>query len=134
MFINWNWGTPMATTWGVQIDEYDQAVVPGVNDIGHWRVYGMRRAGSTLSARLDGAMVGSPELFGHAAGVETLGAEIDVSATGVDLDLGAQVHPGLPTNLWANADVAEIVAVGGSITTQDLNGLEGYLTTKYAIH
>jgi hypothetical protein len=57
-----------------------------------------------------------------------------VSAPGVDLTLGAQVHPGQPENFFGASDVAEIIAVGGSITTEDLNGLEGYLTKKYAIH
>jgi hypothetical protein len=134
MFVNHDPGVNGMPTWQVATDENDVVPGPSTNDIGRWRVFGVQRAGSVLSLRLDGPADASAEAFGQSVNSRMLPPNLDVSAPGTELTLGAQHHPGYPVNLPALADIAEVVAIEGPVATKDLNGLEGYLTTKYAIH
>jgi hypothetical protein len=135
LYVNSGPTVALVSAWTSQVDDGDFLLSQVAKDTGHWRVFGMQRTGMNLSLRLDGPTPGSMELFCHSDASKNLPPAIpSLSAAGVDLYLGGRVTPGNGGIMFALADIAEVVAVGGSITTQDLNGLEGYLATKYAIH
>jgi len=94
-----------------------------LND-GNPRLYGGRRTGGTnLEARINGAQVGAT----------VNPTAVDVSEVGYPLFIGAQITS---TNTVVEAlkgDVAEIVAVRGSLTTSELLELESYLRMKYGL-
>jgi hypothetical protein len=99
------WGQPPATSSG---NGYN-------NDTAH--VFAMQRVGTTLSVRVDGAQ----------AGTQAIGS----------VDLG---KPGGRLGGCENAqaqrlegDIAEVIAVKGTIAGGDLASLEGYLKARYAI-
>ncbi len=51
---------------------------------------------------------------------------VDVSASGIDVNIGQWNNGSL-----MNGDIAEMVAVKGSISNGDLSSLESYLKSKY---
>jgi hypothetical protein len=118
-----NYAFPSSTTAFVAQLEFGVAVstqATGLND-GAARVYGARRAGTTLETRLTG-------ILSNASTV----ASVDVSAPGQFLFIGGQsTSNGVIQAL--QGDVAEIVAVGGSVGSADLAKLEGYLKAKYGL-
>jgi hypothetical protein len=81
------------------------------------RNYGFRRTGTTLELRVQGA-VGSSK---------TEDGGIDVSAASTNVAIGDTVFG----NYALDGDIAEIVAVKGSISMQDLGALEAYFKSKY---
>ncbi len=84
------------------------------------RNYAFRRAGTTLDLRVNGASVASMTQVGT----------IDVSAAGINVYLGAD-----DTDTFArlDGDIAEIVAVKGTTSTQDLVTIESTLKAKYGL-
>jgi len=80
------------------------------------RSYGARRAGSTLEIRVQSVVATSVMQNGN----------VDVSASGTNAIIGqfmAQAH--------LNGDIAEMIAVKGSISMTDLSTLESYFKSKY---
>jgi hypothetical protein len=121
-----NFPIPSATTLGVQLEglpAYELgSSTTGVND-GNTRLYGGRRTGMILEARLNGALSAMSVLPA---------APLDLSAAGFPAFVGG--HPASGTVIQAlQGNVAEIVAVAGTITTADLTKLEKYLEAKYGL-
>jgi hypothetical protein len=90
----------------------------GYND-GAAHVFAMQRSGATFSVRLDGASVGS----------KAIGAGVDIGAS-------AGAHLGGIENATVqelSGEIAEVIAVKGTIGAADLAGIEGYLVGKYAL-
>lgn len=90
----------------------------GYND-GKFHIVGMRRTGTTLEARTDGASATKAN------------AVTDVSAVMSDVWIG-----GRGGNAYQQAlkgDIAEIIVVKGTVSDPNMASLEGYLKTKYAL-
>jgi hypothetical protein len=86
------------------------------------RLYGGRRTGGTaLEARINGAAVGAV----------VTPTTVNVSAVGVPLSLGLDEANG--ANQQLIGDIAEVVAIHGTLTTANLACLESYLMAKYAL-
>jgi hypothetical protein len=116
--------------YGGQIDENHTVFSSLGNDFGTWRVYGMVRHGSILTLRIDGAV--NSQLDFNADGGDDAAASINCSAVGRDVTLGAQVKD-FATLFDLGADLAEMIAVKGAVSPQDLATVETYLKSKYAI-
>ena len=121
-----NYPIPSATTFGVQLEGLPAYALgsptTGVND-GNTRLYGGRRTGMILEARLNGALSAMSVLPA---------APLDLSTAGFPAFVGG--HPASGTVIQAlQGNVAEIVAVAGTITTADLTKLEKYLEAKYGL-
>ncbi len=85
---------------------------------------GGRRTGNTLEIRVDG----------QSSGTLTDGSvAVDVSAAGANAAIGANGGNLSPEFQQLHGDVAEIVAVHGTLAPADLASLEQYLMTRYAI-
>ncbi len=86
---------------------------------------GARRTGSTLEIRVDGKVSGSMTNASVAA---------DVSAVGWSGNIGQNGYgtPGAE-NQQLHGDLAEEVAVRGSLTPEELSDLEGYLKSRYGL-
>ncbi len=82
------------------------------------RGYAFHRTGQTLELRVNGAQVGT----------KAQSSNIDVSVSGNDVFIGSNQNGG---NLRMNGDIAEIIAVKGSVSAQDLSSIEAYLKAKY---
>lgn len=82
------------------------------------RAYGFRRAGSTLELRVNGMALATKQQQGM----------VDVSAANQLGHIGAEGDAN-----WRrlNGDIAEIIGCKGSISTQDLGSVDGYLKMKY---
>ncbi len=80
------------------------------------RNYAFRRVGQSLELRVNGMQVTA----------QNQSSMIDVSASGVDVAIGQYMMSGL-----MDGDIAEMIAVKGSISNGDLAGLESYLKSKY---
>jgi hypothetical protein len=109
---------------GVQDDatHYIQSTAGGYND-NMPRIYGGRRVGTTLQARVNGTVVGqvseSPTI-----NVDAPGRAGIIGHNGYQLTAGFQALKG---------DVFEIVAIKGTISDADLAKLESYLRSKYGL-
>lgn len=79
-------------------------------------VFGMQRVGTTLTVRLDGAVVGTQVV-----------ASVDIGKHGGRL--GACENA---TAQRLEGDIGEVIAVKGVISAGDLAGIEGYLKARYA--
>jgi hypothetical protein len=107
-------------------DDGISAAIDGNNLIGYTanyrgstpRLYGFQRSGSTLSLRTNGAQVASQAQTGN----------VDVSANGEVAQIGD-----FQTNAPLDGDIAEVVAVKGAISSQDLTSLETFLKAKYGL-
>lgn len=90
------------------------------------RVIGLRRTGSILELRASGAAVGSSTYTKMS---------IDVSAPGIPLNIGATGGQGYPEASLSrlDGDICEVIAVKGSISANDLSGIEKYLAAKYKL-
>jgi hypothetical protein len=85
---------------------------------------------------------GSPRLYAvmRASGTETLrvnASQVASSTSSVDVtESGFNVEIGLMSSLPAAAldgDIAEVIAVKGTLSSTDLTNVESYLTTKYGL-
>ncbi len=127
-------GGPAPISWQVQFDENrnllgDASFLgPDASDVGNWRIYGVQRAGAIVALRIDGQV--------NAQVDSTVGSgtwqpgPISVQAAGQNLGLGGS--PGRYL-FETPMDIAEVVAVSGSLSGSDLAGIEGYLASKYGI-
>jgi hypothetical protein len=82
------------------------------------RSFAFRRTGSSLDLRV----------LGVVAANATQNGNVDVSAPGLAVDIGAS---GLGNAFYLNGDIAEMVAVKGPTSGQDLATLEAYFKAKY---
>ncbi len=82
-------------------------------------VFATQRASGALSLRVDGATVSStsPDVD-------------DVSNPGTPVEIGGQ-NSGIGTRL--DGDIAEMLAVGGTLSTTDRANIESYLRSKYGL-
>jgi hypothetical protein len=94
----------------------------GLND-GTARLYGGRRTGGTsVETRINGVAVGA----------QVTPTVVDVSAVGVPIALGLDVANGEGSQ-QLDGDIAEVVAIRGTLAAADLACFESYLITKYAL-
>jgi hypothetical protein len=85
---------------------------------------GARRTGGTLEIRVDG----------ESSSTLTAGSvAVDISAVGSNAAIGANGGNLSPEFQQLHGDVAEIVAVHGTLAPADLASLEQYLMTRYGI-
>ena len=84
------------------------------------RVFAYRRVGNTLELRVGGAPVATQNLNGN-PNVDAMGTVVHI---GADFDA---------TTNRLNGDVAEMIAVKGTISAQDLGNIEGYLKGRYGL-
>lgn len=84
------------------------------------RLFGVRRVGSSLELRVQSM----------AAATKMQQGNTDVSASGVGVLIG-RLDAMNQSVLKLDGDIAEMVAVKGSISAMDLKSLESYLTSKY---
>lgn len=89
-----------------------------LND-GTARLVGFQRAGTTLTTRVNGI----------ADGTATVNPPDDCNAIANAADIGSQGR-GVQQML---GDIAEIVVISGTVDATDLQALESYLQTKYAL-
>jgi hypothetical protein len=82
-------------------------------------VFAAQRASGALSLRVDGAAVGS-----------TSPDADDVSNPGTPVEIGGQ-NSGIGIRL--DGDIAEMLAVGGALSTTDRSSIESYLRSKYGL-
>jgi hypothetical protein len=94
--------------------------VTGLND-GVARLYAARRVGTVLDVRLNGASSRSSSV-----------ASVNVNAPGQFAFIGGQQTGGGVIQAL-KGDIAEIVAVGGTLSASDLAKLETYLMSKYGL-
>jgi hypothetical protein len=80
--------------------------------------FAVQRAGSTLDLRVDGASVGTSST-----------SDPDVSIPGVPVQIGS----GNGKILRFDGDIAEILAVTGTLSAASRSSLEGYARTKYGL-
>jgi hypothetical protein len=81
--------------------------------------FGMQRTAGNLTARLDGAVVGTQAIPVNADVGSSVGAQLGAIENAATQRL--------------DGDIAEVIAVRGTIATSDLTGLEGYLRSKYTL-
>ncbi len=91
------------------------------NDGKYHRV-GVRRTGATLQVWTDGT---------NAALTPDAGGNVDVSASGTDVTIGATILNGVAQRL--SGGIAEVVGVKGTLSDGDAANLDGYFKTKYAL-
>ena len=94
---------------------------------GNIHLLGIRRAGTTLEIRVDGALSNS------IANASVAG--VDVSAIGYDATIGQNGY-GMPPQTefqQCHGDIAEEIGVNGSVSPTELANLEQYLKARYAI-
>ncbi len=121
IFTNWPRPGPTSRV-GVQT-QYERNAVSaseGLND-GRVHLYEARRVGTTLENRIDGVVEARTE-----------GADDDVSAEGVPIELGAHVtESGVVQQL--RGDIAEVYVLRGGVTAERLREIEDTLLAKYGI-
>jgi hypothetical protein len=83
------------------------------------RAYAMQRTGATLDLRVNGASLGT-----------SISGQNDVSSPGAIVQIGSGFNGQI---LRLDGDVAEVLAVKGTLAAGDRTGLEGYLRTKYGL-
>jgi len=120
-----NYGTTSAAQLAMQDDANDYALssVGGYND-NAFRLFGGRRAGLTVEARVNGVVVGST----------TERVNVNVDARNRTANIGNHGYDNAPPGFQSlKGAIAEIVAIKGPITDADLATLESYLMTKYGL-
>jgi hypothetical protein len=126
-----NWPTsetsPIGSQFGCETTEQGGSLLSkamGYND-DKPRLWGMRRTGTTVELRrnlvVDNSGKWSPP--------------VDVDAMGTPpISIGARLYEGQSTASFPlDGDIAEVVAVKGTISTEQLAALENYLIGKYAL-
>jgi hypothetical protein len=118
MFANWALPTP-STGLGLETNytDYVESTTTGLND-GKPRLVFVQRVGTTLIASVAGV-----------AAMKTVTPADDSSAVGFPAVIGANTV----STQALTGDIAEIVAVGGTITASNQAGLVAYLDTKYGL-
>jgi hypothetical protein len=81
--------------------------------------FAMQRVGLTLDLRVDGASVGTSTSDG-----------IDVSTPGTPVSIGGTTNG---QGIRLDGDIAEILAVKGTLAASNRTGIESYVRTKYAL-
>jgi hypothetical protein len=120
-----NYFAPTQTTQiAARVDgpHYVKSAASGLND-GKIHVAAIRRAGTSVEVRVDGAPTVNPE-----AGAPEGGA-IDVSAPAAPITIGAR--PNGSAGLVGG--IAEIVGLRGSISDAEITQLEAYFRAKYGL-
>lgn len=87
---------------------------------GKFHIVGMRRSGTTMEVRADGAQGGT-----------LMNATTDISAAGSDVWIGGRGGSSFQQAL--KGDIAEIIVVKGTVSDPNIASVEGYLKTKYAL-
>jgi hypothetical protein len=82
------------------------------------RLYVVQRASGTETLRVNGSQVASST------------SSVDVSESGSEVDIGLVA---VDTEAALDGDIAEMVVVGGTLSSTDLTNLESYLMTKYGL-
>jgi hypothetical protein len=90
----------------------------GLND-GVIRYVGFQRTGTTLTARVDGMVVGTA----------APSPADDCSATGVDAFIGGQ-GPGIQNLV---GEIGEIIVISGTVASADVTKVENYFGVKYRL-
>ncbi len=125
-----NSGKPVASTLAaaqVQATVYVDSVAPPATFIDSTvHILGARRIGNTLEIRVDGTS--SNTLTDNTGSVT-----VDVSAVGSNGVIGANGGNTSPEFQQVHGDIAELVAVNGTLTASDLASLEGYLKDRYGV-
>ncbi len=117
IFANFDFSTSVGfETRGVDPD-YVEGTTMGLND-GNPRLVWVERTGVTLSVFVAGVVTSA-----------TVTPPDDCDAVGYPAYLGAQAEGRQPLT----GDIAEVVAVQGTISTANLNALESYFNTKYGL-
>lgn len=81
--------------------------------------------------RVSGALTMSVAAASVATGTDS---SVDVSAAANDVFIGSFVQGGAPSpGLTLDGDIAEIIAVTGTLGSSDVLGVEAYLKAKYAL-
>ncbi|HZU81864.1 MAG TPA: hypothetical protein VE987_03060 [Polyangiaceae bacterium] len=91
---------------------------------GSVHLVGIRRTGTTLEARIDGVVSNS---------IVNASVAVDVSAPGHDAVIGQNGSPAQNEFQQFHGDIAEMIAVDGSLAQSELDALEQYLKARYAI-
>lgn len=119
LYGNWPAQNGNTTSFGSSSDNANSVVSAntGFND-GKPRVFTVQRVGTALNLRVDGVQTDSKMI-----------ASINVDKK-VNARIGAS---GDASWLRLDGDIAEIIAVKGAITSNDLAGIEDYLKTKYGL-
>ena len=125
-----NSGKPLASTLAaaqVQATVYVDNVAPPATFIDSTvHILGARRIGNTLEIRVDGTS--SNTLTDNTGSVT-----VDISAVGSSGVIGANGGNTSPEFQQVHGDIAELVAVNGTLTASDLASLEGYLKDRYGV-
>ena len=95
---------------------YVETLNKGYNN-GKFHLIVVRRHGSTLELRVDGA-----------ANAITTGPITDVSAPQRNVFLGGSPYRG-----YMQGEIAEVIAVHGKVSTEDVDRIERYLRAKFAL-
>jgi len=102
----------------------------GYND-GKFRLMAMQRVGTVVSIRVNGVETDT----------RTFATALDVTGTTTRVDGGDPCSDGVCITIGASysdvsrleGDIAELVAISGTLAPADLRGVEGYLMSKYAL-
>jgi hypothetical protein len=95
--------------------------VSGLND-GRTRLYcGRRTGGTNLEVRLNSVVVGT----------QSTDTAVDISTVGYPLGIGRIDNGG--TDQQLDGDVAELVAIAGEVSADDISCLESYLMQRYRL-
>ncbi|CAN5448711.1 hypothetical protein BH09MYX1_BH09MYX1_56610 [soil metagenome] len=86
---------------------------------GNPHAFAIQRVGTKLDLRVDSASIAT-----------STGTGVDVSTVGTPTRIGADADA---TNFRLNGDVAEVIAVKGALSSNDQNGIQSYLKSKYAL-
>jgi len=114
-----NWPNPMSTKAAAQADANHNAIgmTTGLND-NRFHVFAMRHKGTTLEIRVDGHLDGMTDVTG-----------LNADATGAQPTIGGQAK----IVQMLDGDIAEVLAVKGSVSDGDMAALEAWLKRKYAL-
>jgi hypothetical protein len=82
------------------------------------RLYAVQRANGSEYLRVNGSQVASSS------------SSVDVSESGIEVDIGCMSSV---DEAALDGDIAEIIAVKGTLSSSDRQDIESYLTSKYAL-
>ncbi len=82
------------------------------------RLYALQRASGTETLRVNGTQVASGS------------SSVDVSESGVEVDIGFMASASAAA---LDGDIAEVLAVKGTLSSSDLANIESYLASKYGL-
>jgi hypothetical protein len=82
------------------------------------RLYAVQRVSGTETLRVNGTQVASST------------STVDVGEVGDEVDIGLLTSE---SEAALDGDIAEVIAVSGTLSSSDLSSIESYLVTKYAL-